>query len=191
MNHTLASALLVIGLVISNVVHAHIGMHDGGFETGLMHPFSGVDHMLAMLAVGLWAAQAGGRYLALVPATFVVAMAAGAGIGAFGGYLPFAEEGIAVSVLLLGLLLAFAARGSWQWVVPLIAVCALFHGYAHGTALPEFSEPARYFAGFLMATAVLHASGMAAAVTLRNQASALRAGGFAISLAGVWLILAL
>jgi len=189
MNHTYASALLIAGLVLSNVVHAHIGGHgDGGFGAGLVHPFSGIDHMLAMIAVGMWAAQAGGRSLVAIPATFVAAMALGAGIGLLGGWLPFAEGGIAASVLLMGMLVAFAVRGSWQWVVPVTALCALFHGYAHGISAPDFSDPTRYFTGFLMATVVLHACGAAAAVSLRNQVSALRAGGVAISVAGLWLV---
>ncbi len=191
MNHVYGSALLIVGLVLSNVVHAHIGVHGDGFATGLLHPFTGADHMLAMVAVGLWAAQAGGRRLIAVPATFVAAMALGAVVGMSGGPLPFAEAGISASVLVLGLLLAFAVRASWQWAIPLTALCALFHGYAHGTSIPEFSNPAHYFAGFLMATAVLHASGVAAAVTLGNQASALRAGGVAISFAGLWMVLSL
>jgi urease accessory protein len=189
MNNTYASALLIVGLVLSNAVHAHIGGHaDGGFGVGLMHPFSGADHMLAMIAVGMWAVQAGGRNLLVVPATFVAAMALGAVVGAGGGYVPFAESGMAVSVLLMGLLLAFAIRGSWQWAVPVTAACALFHGYAHGISIPEFSDPARYFAGFLMATLVLHVAGAVAALMLRDQARALRTGGLAISLAGLWLL---
>jgi len=192
MNHTYASALLIVGLVLSNVVHAHIGVHgDSSFETGLMHPFSGIDHMLAMVAVGMWAAQAGGRNLLVIPFTFVAAMALGAAAGILGGYVPCAHAGAAASVLLMGLFLAFAVRGSWQWAVPVTALCALFHGFAHGISTPEFSDPARYFAGFLMATAVLHAAGAAAAVTLQARASALRAGGVAISFAGLWLVLSL
>lgn len=192
MNPALATALLVIGLVVSNVVHAHIGIHaEGSFETGLMHPFSGADHMLAMIAVGMWAAQSGLRTLVTIPATFVAAMVLGAALGATGVALPFAEEGIAASVLMMGLLITFAVRGSWEWAVPLVAVLALFHGYAHGVSLPAFSNPWRYFAGFLLATIVLHASGIVGAVILRSKANALRAGGLAISMAGMWFILSL
>lgn len=191
MNQPYALALLVAGLVISNVVHAHIGAHpDGSLGAGLLHPFSGLDHMLAMVAVGLWAAQAGGRNLLLLPAAFVAAMTLGAGTGVLGGYVPFAQAGIAVSVLVLGVLVAFAVRGSWQWAAPLVAVFALFHGYTHGTEIPEFSDRWSYFAGFLMATMALHASGVAAAVMLQKQAHLLRAGGVAITLAGAWLVLA-
>lgn len=191
MNHVYGTALLIVGLVLSNVVHAHIGMHGDGFGSGLLHPFTGLDHLLAMLAVGLWAAQAGGRNILVVPATFIVAMSLGAAVAITGAALPFADGGIAASVLVLGLLLVFAVRVSWQWAIPVITLCALFHGYAHGASIPDFSDPAHYFAGFLMATAVLHASGVAAAVALGNQSGALRTGGLAISCAGLWLVMSL
>ena len=191
MNPLYGTALLALGLVLSNVVHAHIGVHaNGSFETGLMHPFSGMDHMLAMIAVGLWAAQSGRRNLLSIPAVFVTVMAVGAAIGISGGSVPFAESGIAFSVAILGVLLALAVRGTWQWSAPLIAMFALFHGFAHGTEIPQFASPASYFAGFLMATLMLHACGIAAAITLKNQATALRAGGAVIGLAGMWMVLA-
>jgi urease accessory protein len=190
MNQPYAFAMLVAGLVLSNVVHAHIGAHpDGGLGAGLLHPFSGLDHALAMVAVGLWAAQAGGRNLIAAPAAFVAAMALGAVIGVFGGYVPFAEAGIAVSVLVLGTLVALAVKGTWRWAAPLIAVFALFHGYAHGTEIPAFADRWAYFYGFLMATIVLHASGVMAALLLQKQAHLLRTGGVAIALTGAWLLL--
>lgn len=192
MNNAYGTALLVVGLVLSNMVHAHIGVHaDGSFETGLLHPFSGMDHMLAMIAVGLWAAQSGGRNLVMMPAAFMLAMALGASVGVSGGYLPLAEGAVALSVVILGVFLALAVRGAWQWTAPLIAVFALFHGYAHGTEVPQFADPARYFAGVLLATGALHACGIAAAYTLSTRATVLRAGGAAISLAGLWLVLSL
>lgn len=192
MNNAYGTALLVVGLVLSNVVHAHIGVHaDGSFETGLLHPFSGMDHMLAMIAVGLWAAQSGGRNLVMMPAAFMLAMALGAAVGVSGGYLPLADAAVALSVVILGVFLALAVRGAWQWTAPLIAVFALFHGYAHGTEVPQFADPARYFVGVLLATGALHACGIAAAYTLSTRATVLRAGGAAISLAGLWLVLSL
>jgi urease accessory protein len=191
MNPLYGTALLAIGLILSNVVHAHIGVHaNGSFETGLMHPFSGLDHMLAMLAVGLWAAQSGGRNVLAIPAAFMTSMALGAVIGLSGGAVPFAEPGIALSVVILGAMLALAVRGTWQWTAPLIALFALFHGLAHGTEIPQFANPAGYFAGFLMATAMLHACGVAAAITLKDRVFALRSGGVAIGLAGLWMVLA-
>lgn len=190
MNPLYASGLLAAGLVLSNVVHAHIGIHaDGSFETGLMHPFCGLDHMLALLAVGLWAAQAGGRNLIVVPVTFMVAMALGTWLGIAGGYLPLAQEGVAASVVMFGLLVAFAVRGAWQWVAPLVATFALFHGYAHGTEIPQFVSPGGYLAGILLATLALHAGGAAAAITLLSRTLVLRAGGAAIALGGLWMAL--
>ncbi len=192
MNPLYGTALLAIGLVLSNVVHAHIGVHaHGSFETGLLHPFSGIDHLLAMIAVGLWAARSGGRNLVAMPVAFLIAMALGAAVGIGEGSLPLAEAGVAVSVVVLGLFLALAVRGSWQWAVPLVAVFAVFHGYAHGTEVPEFANPTGYFAGFLFATTILHASGFAAAWSLRAQVAAMRAGGAAMTLAGLWLVLSL
>lgn len=192
MNPLYGTALLAIGLVLSNVVHAHIGIHaTGSFETGLLHPFSGVDHLLAMIAVGLWAARSGGRNLVAMPVAFLIAMALGAALGFDEGSTPLAEAGVAISVVVLGLFLALAVRGSWQWAVPLVAVFAAFHGYAHGTEVPEFANPAGYFAGFLFATAILQACGFAAAWSLRAQVAAMRAGGAAMTLAGLWLVFSL
>ncbi len=102
-----------------------------------------------------------------------------------------AESGVAVSVVVLGMFLALAVQGSWQWAAPLVAIFALFHGYAHGTEVPEYANPVRYFVGFLLATAALHACGIAAAWSLRAQGAALRAGGAAITFAGLWLVLSL
>jgi urease accessory protein len=191
MNNLYVSALLIIGLVLSNAVHAHIGMDaHGSFAIGLMHPFSGLDHLLAMVAVGLWAAQMGGRALFVLPGAFVFSMALGTVLGYTGATLPFAEAGIAMSVIVLGALVAFAVRGSWQVTAPFAAVFALFHGYAHGAGLPEFSSPAGYLAGVLMATASLHAFGVAAGVMVLDRSRLLRAGGAAISLAGAFLLFA-
>ena len=191
MNHVYVTAVLVLGLVLSNVVHAHIGVDaHGSFRSGLLHPFSGLDHLLAMIAVGLWAVQVAGRMLLAIPVVFACAMALGAIIGIFGGTLPFAESGVAFSVLVLGLLVSFAVRAPWQIACPLIALLALFHGYAHGIGIPEFSEPAGYLTGVLMATASLHAFGIAMAAALLHRGRVLCACGAAISFVGVFLILA-
>lgn len=191
MNQPYAFALLVAGLVLSNVVHAHIGGHgQASFGSGVLHPFSGVDHMLAMVAIGVWAARMGGRNLFLVPGAFVLAMIAGAVVGVYGGIVPFAETGVAASVVVLGLMVALAVNGAWQWTAPLAAAFALFHGYAHGTEIPAFADHWGYFAGFVMATIALHASGVAAAVALRERVRLLQAGGVAITLAGAWMLLA-
>jgi urease accessory protein len=178
-------------LLGSGAAYAHVGVHpDGGLATGLAHPFLGLDHLLAMVAVGVWAAQLGGRNRVTLPAAFVVAMAAGAAAGAGGVALPQVESVVALSVLVLGLLVALAAGPSRHWPVALVALFALFHGHAHGGEMPAFSSPGLYFAGFLTATAALHATGVAAGVALKAHPGFLRAGGAAIGLAGIGLLLA-
>jgi len=179
-----------LGLIAGGAASAHVGAHpDGGLATGLAHPFMGLDHFLAMVAVGVWAVQLGGRRLMIVPATFVVAMGAGALAGLYGVAMPQVESMVALSVLALGVLVALSVRAGWQWAVLVVAVFALFHGHAHGTEMPDFSAPWLYFAGFLSATAVLHAIGVAAGAALKAHPGILRAGGVAIGLTGSWLLL--
>ena len=177
------------GLFASGAAIAHTGIQSEGIATGLIHPFLGLDHLLAMVAVGVWAVQLGGRYLLIVPAVFVVSMAAGAIVGALGVAVPHVESAVALSVLVLGLLVALSVRAAWYWAVSLVAVFALFHGHAHGTEIPAFSQPWQYFLGFLIATALLHALGVAAAIILKRRPVILRVGGAAMSLLGAWLVL--
>ena len=171
---------------------AHVGVHaDGGFSTGFTHPFFGLDHLLAMIAVGIWAVQIGGRSLVALPAAFVTFMAVGAALGAAGVHLPQVEGMVAFSVLALGCAVGSSVRLAWYWAVPLVGAFALFHGHAHGTEMPDFSAPWQYFAGFAIATAALHALGVAAGVLLKSRPAILRAGGAAIGLAGGWLVVTL
>ena len=179
-----------LGLLASGAACAHTGIHgDGGLITGFTHPFIGPDHLLAMVAVGLWAVQLGGRFLLALPATFVTFMAAGAALGAGGMSLPEVEGMVAFSVLALGIAVGLSARLAWYWAVPLVAAFALFHGHAHGAEMPDFAAPRQYFAGFLIATAALHAGGVAAGIGLKARPGILRLGGAAIGLAGAWLLL--
>lgn len=179
------------GLFASSAAIAHTGIHpEGSLATGLIHPFLGLDHLLAMVAVGVWAVQLGGRYLLIVPAIFVVSMAAGAIVGALGVAAPHVENGVALSVLVLGLLVTLSVRAAWYWAVSLITVFALFHGHAHGTEIPAFSQQWQYFLGFLITTVLLHAFGVAAGIMLKRRPVILRTGGAAISLLGAWLVLA-
>jgi urease accessory protein len=178
-------------MAASGAAFAHVGEHGaGGLTAGLAHPFAGLDHLLAMVAVGAWAAQLGGRWRLLLPATFVAALAAGAGAGLIGIPLPHVESLIALSVLALGALVAMAAKARWLWPAALVALFALFHGHAHGTEMPAFSSPGLYFAGFLAASAALHATGVAAAALLKRRPALLRAGGAAVGLSGTWLLAA-
>jgi urease accessory protein len=179
------------GLIASGAAYAHTGAHpEGGFATGLAHPFMGLDHLLAMVAVGIWAVQLGGRHLLILPATFVAAMAAGAVAGAYGIALPQVESMVALSVLALGMLVALAVKTRWHWPISLIALFAMFHGHAHGTEMPDFSLPWLYFAGFMIATAALHALGVAAGAALKTHPGILRTGGVAVGVAGSWLLVA-
>lgn len=165
---------------------AHPGHATAGIAGGLTHPFLGVDHLLAMLAIGLWAAQQGGRALWAVPAAFVGAMLLG-GTLAWGGWaLPHVEAAIALSVLLLGLLIATQRRAPVSAGMAIAAAFALFHGYAHGLDMPPAASPALYAAGFALATACLHGMGIAASLIGRR---AMRLAGFGLVASGLALII--
>ena len=169
----------------------HTG-YDGGIFAGLLHPILGIDHLLAMVAVGLLSAQMGGRALWTVPATFVFFMAVGGGIGIIGLPLPFVEYGIALSVILLGIAIFYPKKLPVWLIMIFVGLFALFHGHAHGAELPELSETAldvaAYIFGFLLATAGLHLIGALIGQILNNSpksAQVLRYSGLVIALIGV------
>lgn len=180
----IVSAVLL--LVVNSSATAH-PFHDmgGGFATGFIHPLAGLDHLLAMVAVGLWAAQFGGRWLWAIPLVFVSAMLAGGALGFAGLTLPLLEPVIAASVLALGLLTVLRIRLHTAGVV-LVAAFALFHGVAHGAELPATTGALPYAAGFVIATALLHLLGLAAGLQAKIAA---RWAGAPIALAGGWLLL--
>lgn len=164
------------------------GAEGAGFAAGFGHPLLGFDHLLAMVAVGLWAGQLGGRAAWLVPAAFVGALAAGAGMALAGAALPAVEPAILASVLALGLLVAFAVRLPAGVAMALVAAFALCHGHAHGAEMPAAASPLLYGLGFVLATVLLHAAGLAlgrAATRLVLPALA-RAAGAAVAAAGLW-----
>ncbi|MGD8673392.1 MAG: HupE/UreJ family protein [Thiogranum sp.] len=163
-----------------------------GFAAGFVHPLSGIDHLLAMVAVGLWAAQLGGRALWVVPATFVAVMLAGAALGMYGAPVPFVEAGILTSVLVLGVLVATAMRLPVAAGALLVGVFALFHGHAHGSEMPLSVAGMAYSAGFAAATALLHASGMATGIAVQklNMQKLARLAGGAIAVGGLYLAVA-
>ena len=175
----------------STAALAHVGDHSHmSFTQGLLHPFSGLDHVLAMVAVGLWASQLGGRALWLLPLTFPAVMAAGAALGLSGIALPWVEIGIAASVMVLGAAVALALRPSLAISIPLIGAFALLHGYSHGIELPAGASALSYGAGFIAATLVLHAIGIATGLIagrLPVRFAARTAGG-AIAVLGVVLL---
>jgi len=178
----------------STAALAHVGDHSHmSFTEGLLHPFTGLDHVLAMVAVGLWASQLGGRALWLLPLTFPAVMAVGAALGLSGVALPWVEIGIAGSVMVLGAVVALALRPSLAISIPLIAAFALLHGYSHGIELPAGASALSYGAGFIVATLVLHAVGIATGLIagrLPVRFAARTAGG-AIAVLGVTLLVTL
>ncbi|MFO1150605.1 MAG: HupE/UreJ family protein [Alsobacter sp.] len=183
-------AALVAGLlVLSGAAQAHPG-HEGvsGLAAGLAHPLSGVDHVLAMLAVGVLAAMIGGRALWALPAAFLGMMALGglAGMAQLG--LPAVEAGIALSVLVLGLALAFRRLPGVAAASAIVGGFAVFHGYAHGAELPALASGATYAAGFLAATAFLHACGLGAGLAAARMPRLVRVAGGAMAFAGAGLL---
>jgi urease accessory protein len=177
-------------LLAPAVAFAHPG-HGTGLIAGIAHPLTGMDHLLAMIAVGLWAAQQKGAARWALPCTFVGTMLIGGVLGFEGLQLPALESGIAASVLALGLAVALAVRPPLVLAVTATALFALFHGVAHGLELPAMSSPWTYAAGFVAATAALHAAGYGLVRALPQAAAPLvRVLGALSALAGVWLLAA-
>lgn len=187
---TLRKTLFAIALFLSPALaFAHAGHEHAGVLAGLIHPLLGLDHLLAMLALGLWAAQQAGALRWALPLTFVGSMLVGGLLGFNGLQIPLMETGIAASVLAFGLLVTVAIRLPMLVSITLTALFALSHGVAHGLELPALANPYGYAAGFLLATAALHASGYAL-VRLLPQATAslVRLAGAASALSGAWLL---
>ncbi len=170
--------------LVPTLAHAHPGhgAEVGGIGWGLAHPFTGLDHILAMVAVGLWAVQLGKRALWLLPLSFVGAMAAGAAMGMNGLRLPFVEPAILASVIGLGAVVAFAARLPLGASAAAVAVAALFHGQAHGSEIPANAAGFQTVMGFHLATALLHVLGVSGGLALQRiaQQRVIRAAGAAI-----------
>jgi urease accessory protein len=148
--------------MLAGAAEAHTA-HDasGGFTSGFLHPFFGWDHVVAMVAVGLWGAVLGAPALWLLPVVFPVVMALGGALGVAGVPIPAVETGIALSWLVLGLLVAFAVKAPLWIAAVIVGAFAVFHGHAHGTELPAAAGPVAYAAGFVVATGLLHLAGIA------------------------------
>jgi urease accessory protein len=174
-------------LALSQTAHAHIQKGEvGGFASGFKHPWSGADHIVAMLAVGIWGAQLGAPAIWLLPVTFPVIMAMGGFMGLVGIPLPGVEIGIALSALLLGAMVCFEIRPKLAVAVILVGIFGLFHGHAHGTELPPGQSGLLYSLGFVIATGTLHAVGITLGLVHHWQAGkfALRGAGAVISVMG-------
>lgn len=171
---------------------AHIGQGDigGGFLSGVAHPVFGLDHVIAMVAVGIWGAQLGAPAIWVLPVTFPLVMAFGGVLGGLGVPIPGIEIGIAVSAIVLGGMILFAARPPLWVAAVLVGIFAIFHGHAHGAELPESANAIAYAVGFVVATGALHALGILIGVAnrWRQGAQVLRVGGGLIAAAGVYFL---
>ena len=184
------AGLVVIATALAGPALAHTGagaVH--GFGAGLMHPLFGVDHVLAMVAVGLWAGLTGGRARFAYPLAFVGMMVLAGLWGMSGSSLPGVEIGIAVSVVVLGLAIALRATPPLAAGAAACAIFAVFHGHAHGAELPQGASGLGYALGFVLATAALHGAGLGLAGLLAARAPLLaRVAGGGLALAGVAIL---
>lgn len=186
----LVFSICFLGLVPA---FAHTGAGSTvGFWHGAEHPISGLDHILAMVTVGLWAAQLRGRALWGIPLAFVGAMALGGALGMMGVAVPFVEGGIVLSVLLLGFFVATSLRLPLPLSAVIVGIFAIFHGNAHGLEMPETASGLLYGAGFIISTAVLHMVGIGLGVGMQRllRAPAVRLVGGAVALGSIYLYFA-
>ncbi len=185
----LAAALVLL----PTAALAHTGSGAGGVAHGFQHPVTGLDHILAMVMVGVFAWQLGGRSVWLVPASFVVAMALGGALGVSGVEIPFAEIGIALSVVVLGAVVAFGVKAPLAAAMALVGFFAVFHGFAHGMEMPAGAGGLSYGLGFMLGTALLHLGGIAIAFAIgrladRNGPAVTSAAGALVGVAGVGIL---
>lgn len=180
------SGLMIV--LLTSAAFAHTGEGAvGGFASGFLHPLFGWDHVVAMVAVGLWGAFLGAPALWMLPIVFPLIMVLGGVLGIAGVPIPAVESGIASSAIVLGLLVALAVRLPLAVAMIIVALFAIFHGHAHGTELPSAANPVTYAVGFVIATGLLHLAGILFGGLSRWTAGryAVQAGGAAIALVGV------
>ena len=158
MKHSILPPLLLL-LPLYALAHAETGLTEG-FSSGFLHPITGLDHMVAMLAVGLWGAILRGQALWILPVTFPIVMAIGGAMGIAGFPVPAVETAIALSGVFLGIMVAIGAQPPHWLAYGLVGLFAVFHGHAHGTELPEANSPLAYGLGFILATGLMHIAGI-------------------------------
>ncbi len=183
--------VIVTGLTLlwAETASAHtFGSEGAGMVEGLSHPFLGLDHLLAMLAVGFWATQLGGGALWQVPLAFTLMMAGGAWLCHLDLGIAHVELMIAGSVLALGLMIAASVRLSTAVSVLAVSVFALFHGYAHGQEMPQAGAPLAYAGGFVLATVCLHLIGISLGQALSRRPRVARLAGGLVATAGACLL---
>ena len=188
------SLLVAAAVSLPTAALAHAGHGEAsGFLSGLAHPVGGLDHVLAMVMVGVLAWQLGGRALWMVPLAFVGVMAVGGALGFAGIGVPAVEVGIALSIVVLGAVVALGARAPLAALMALVGFFAIFHGYAHGAEMPENAGGLAYGLGFLIATAALHLAGLGLGYALgrigdRSNPVAVRAVGGLTAVAGLGIV---
>lgn len=188
------NGLALVLAAVPTLALAHTGAGSStGFMRGFAHPIGGVDHVLAMVAVGIFAANLGGRKLWTVPSTFMTLLAVGGGAGIMGMPLPSVELGIALSIVALGLAIALRCEWPVAAAMTFVGIFAIFHGHAHGTETPVGASAVGYALGFVTATGLLHLSGLVfgigvAAGGLRYSGQITQASGAALAMAGVLVL---
>lgn len=186
------STIMGVLVFLPVAAFAHIGVGEtSGFVHGFSHPFVGLDHLLAMFTVGLWATQMGGRAVRAVPSACVGVMILGGVLGFAGVPVPFIEGGILASVLILGFLVAGALRFPVLYSALLVGLFALFHGHAHGSEMPAAVGAVAYTIGFVLATATLNLIGIALGKSLQQAhlQTVTRFAGAGVLLAGIYLVI--
>lgn len=182
---------LVLMLVCSSVAHAHDCYQSNGFMSGLWHPVLGLDHLLAMLGVGMVSTQMGGRAIWTVPLAFVVGMLVGGILGMMGTNLPLVEYGIVLSVVIIGVVLAVARKIPVEICMTAVVFFAIFHGHAHGVEMPSAEKPVLFATGFVLGTSLIHIVGIFIAMILEALPKGpvlLRFSGLAMVGYGLWLL---
>jgi len=186
--------IVIVGLLAATPAAAHTGVGStSGLMHGFMHPVAGLDHVLAMVAVGLFAWLLNGRALWLVPAAFVTMMAVGGALGVLAVPVPYVETGIALSVIVIGALAAMGKGLPLAIAMAVVGMFAIFHGHAHGAEMPETMSGLAYGIGFMTATALLHGAGILSGIGLGKASAAhgaklVRAGGALTSIAGLGIL---
>lgn len=188
---TVALGLAVASLLYAPLAWAHseVGV-AGGVISGLLHPVLGVDHLVAMVAVGLWGAQLGSPAVWALPVAFPLVMALGAVLGLSGVELPLVEVGVALSAVALGAMVAFSVRAPLWAAAGLVTLFGMFHGHAHGTEVPSAANPLSYGVGFVVATGLLHLAGILIGVLIRFPLGVrlVRACGVAVAAVGAFFL---
>jgi urease accessory protein len=186
------TGLAFIALLAWNAAYAHSDqVSTGGLMAGYLHPLTGLDHLLAMVAVGIWGATLGTPLIWMLPVAFPLMMVLGGVLAIVGLPLPYVEMGVALSVLILGVAIALRWRAPLAVAISIVGAFGILHGYAHGNELPGAASPVAYAAGFVMSTGLLHLAGIAFGALEKHALGTklVRVAGAAIALTGAWLVI--